>query len=118
MLGEEWKPMTEEDIAEKTLISCPTQPGDVVFADPPYLGSAANQYGDDKFTALAGHEALRRALDKFPQFMVTVDASQEMRSLYGDLTSFGPFRWHGGSKMAGENLRNNGVLVVIKESTP
>ena len=33
MLGEEWKPMTEEDIAEKTLVSCPTQPGDVVFFD-------------------------------------------------------------------------------------
>ena len=31
MLGEEWKPMTEEDIADKTLVSCPTQPGDVVF---------------------------------------------------------------------------------------
>tara|TARA_B100000676_G_scaffold5582_1_gene5139 strand:- start:1387 stop:2151 length:765 start_codon:yes stop_codon:yes gene_type:complete len=33
MLGEEWKPMTEKDIAEKPLISCPTQPGDVVFFD-------------------------------------------------------------------------------------
>ena len=33
MLGEEWKPMTEEDLAGKTLVSCPTQPGDVVFFD-------------------------------------------------------------------------------------
>jgi len=33
MLGEEWKPMTEEDLAGKPLVSCPTQPGDVVFFD-------------------------------------------------------------------------------------
>ena len=33
LLGEEWKPMTEDDLAGKPLISCPTAPGDVVFFD-------------------------------------------------------------------------------------
>lgn len=33
LIGEEWKPMTEEDLTGKPLISCPTNPGDVVFFD-------------------------------------------------------------------------------------
>lgn len=33
LIGEEWKPMTEEDLAGKPLVSCPTDPGDVVFFD-------------------------------------------------------------------------------------
>ena len=33
LIGEEWKPMTEDDLAGKPLVSCPTAPGDVVFFD-------------------------------------------------------------------------------------
>ena len=33
LIGEEWEPMTEGDLAGKPLISCPTAPGDVVFFD-------------------------------------------------------------------------------------
>ena len=33
LIGEEWKPMTETDLAGKPLVSCPTAPGDVVFFD-------------------------------------------------------------------------------------
>ena len=33
LIGEEWKPMTAENLAGKPLISCPTNPGDVVFFD-------------------------------------------------------------------------------------
>ncbi len=33
LIGEEWKPMTEDDLADKPLVSCPTAPGDVVFFD-------------------------------------------------------------------------------------
>ena len=33
LIGEEWKPMTEDDLAGKALVSCPTAPGDVVFFD-------------------------------------------------------------------------------------
>ena len=33
LIGEEWKPMTEDDLAGKLLVSCPTAPGDVVFFD-------------------------------------------------------------------------------------
>ena len=33
LVGEEWKPMTEDNLVGKPLISCPTDPGDVVFFD-------------------------------------------------------------------------------------
>ena len=33
LIGAEWKPMTEDDLAGAPLVSCPTNPGDVVFFD-------------------------------------------------------------------------------------
>ena len=33
LIGEEWKPMTEDELAGRPLVSCPTAPGDVVFFD-------------------------------------------------------------------------------------
>jgi ectoine hydroxylase-related dioxygenase (phytanoyl-CoA dioxygenase family) len=33
LIGSEWKPMTEDDLDGRALVSCPTQPGDVVFFD-------------------------------------------------------------------------------------
>ncbi|MDP6390771.1 MAG: phytanoyl-CoA dioxygenase family protein [Alphaproteobacteria bacterium] len=33
LIGEEWKPMTEDDLGDAELVSCPTKPGDVVFFD-------------------------------------------------------------------------------------
>jgi hypothetical protein len=43
LIGKEWEPMTDEDLAGVPLVSCPTDPGDVVFFDSycPH-GSGAN----------------------------------------------------------------------------